>query len=79
MNQKGVCRPAPATPVMLMTSWVLIRGAPYPPDPPMGGGLKYVFGVITDGPFRPTKNQIFLTSNITWAILGEYPLTLLSP
>jgi hypothetical protein len=54
----------------------LIRGAPHPPDPPLWGGQNIFWGVITNGPFWPPESNFFvklLSSNITWAILGESP------
>ena len=56
----------------------LIKGAPYPTDPPyLGGWGQNIFGgVITDGPFRPQSNQIFweaLDSNIISVMLQESP------
>ena len=50
----------------------LIRGDPDPPNPPYGGGQKYVFfgGGIADGTFWPPKSQLILGGSWLQISLG---------
>ena len=53
-----------------------MRGAPDPPNPPFGGAKIYFGGLLLMDRVTTIESNIFvklLASNITWAILGEYP------